>query len=450
MGSVFLHIAHHEGSVDVVVADDEPVDALMPGVLSALGVPADDGRWRLATPDGGPLPGDRTLSDAAVLSGGTLRLVADAAAPAADSVTAVPPPATPETPPPPPPSPRPARTLHTDLASPSQRTRRLLPPQRSAGARAGLAARALFRSNGERDAFLAPDPRTGPSPGELTMTRPPGPVGRMRLTWRGTAYLGSLEHRITDPRLAHCATVAVVSPKGGVGKTTITSLLGTLLAHLRHDRIVAIDTNPDYGSLGRILAPAHRVYVDDLLEVLDYPTLTVAQLDASLARGPHGLLVLPAPTAPDRMARLDRFGYGQVIQRLQKLVSVILLDCGTGLWEPAAQVALAAANQVILVSDAEPATASLVAEASHQLRALDVPVTLVVNRANRGGRLDVERFSQSIRWAQGLVTLADERGAAASIGTGFDWARAPRSWRVAMRELGALIAGDWERLGLTL
>lgn len=454
MGSVFVHIAHRERSADLVVADDEPVDALIPDVVAALGMAPEDASWRLAALDGCALAGDRTLNEAAVLSGGTLHLIGDAPEGGPGGVNGTAPPDTgfDEPPPadPPPPPPRPAATLHTDVASPSERTRRLLPMRRSVGTRAGLAARALLRPRADYEALLAPDARTGPSPSELTMTRPAGPLGRMRGTWRDTEYVGRLEHRISNPRLTHCATVAVVSPKGGVGKTTITSLLGTLLAQLRHDRIVAIDTNPDYGSLGRTLAPAHRVFVDDLLEVLDYPTLTVTQLDASLARGPHGLLVLPAPTAPDRMARLDRFGYGHVIQKLQKLVSVILLDCGTGLWEPAAQVALASANQVILVSDAEPATASLVAEASQQLRTLDVPVTLVVNRANRGGRLDVERFAQSIRWAQGLVTVADERGAAASIGPGFDWDRAPRSWRVALRELGALVAGDWERLGLTL
>lgn len=471
MGSVLLHIAHPERSADLVVADDEPIDALMPSMLSALGLEPDEQCWRLTGSDGSPLAGDRTLGDAAVLTGGTVHLVGEAwhdtpangaspedpppdgvrppaAAPIADLDAApVPDPAPPPLPAAPP---RPAPIRYTDLASPSQRTARLLPRQRSPGARAGLAARALFRSGADAGSFLEPDPSTGPSPGELTMKRASGPVARVRGMWRDTEYVGRLDRRISQPRLTRCATVAVVSPKGGVGKTTITSLLGTLLARLRHDRIVAIDTNPDYGSLGRTLAPSHRVYVDDLLEVLDYPTLTVTQLDASLARGPHGLLVLPAPTAPDRMARLDRFGYGHVIQKLQKLVSVILLDCGTGLWEPAAQVALASADQVILVSDAEPATASLVAEASHQLRALDVPVTLVVNRVHRGGRLDVERFAQSIRWAQGLVTVADERGAAAVIGTEFEWDRAPRSWRVALRELGALIAGDWERLGLTL
>ena len=407
MGSVLLHIAHEAGGVDLMLADDEPVGRLLPDVLAAAGVAPDGASWRLTPPDGAPLRSDRTLNDAAMCSGGVLQLVADQRA-----VAAAPPPA---------PSPAEvASTFSPESGSALQRTHELLPPRRSAPARAGLAAKALLRT-------------------------------RSRDTWQDSEYLHSLERRVVEPRLMHCATLAVLSPKCGVGTTTVTTLLGPLFAQLRHDRIVAIDTNPGSASLGPTLAPSRNVSVDDLLAVLDHPALTATQLDATLARAAHGLLVLPASTAAERTARLDHSAYSRVIQRLQSIVSVILLDCGTGLREPAAQVALASASQAVLVSDAEPATASLVAEASIRLRTLNVPVTLVVNRVNRGGRVDIERFAESIPWARGLVTITDERRAAASLGTGdFNWDHAPRAWRLAVRELGALLAGDWQRLGLTL
>ena len=60
-------------------------------------------------------------------------------------------------------------------------------------------------------------------------------------------------------------TIAVVSPKGGVGKTTTTALLGSLLAFLRRDRVIAVETNPDWGSLGRRLVPDHPIFIDELL-----------------------------------------------------------------------------------------------------------------------------------------------------------------------------------------
>ena len=79
----------------------------------------------------------------------------------------------------------------------------------------------------------------------------------MRKAWAHGDYRQRLDEAIAAPRLQRCVTIAIVSPKGGVGKTTVTSLLGSLLAFLRRDRVIAVETNPDWGSLGRRLVPDH-------------------------------------------------------------------------------------------------------------------------------------------------------------------------------------------------
>jgi MinD-like ATPase involved in chromosome partitioning or flagellar assembly len=65
--------------------------------------------------------------------------------------------------------------------------------------------------------------------------------------------------------------VAVVSPTGGPGKTTMTALLGMLLAELRRDPVLALDANPDLGDLRDRLADesAPAMLVDDLARWLD-------------------------------------------------------------------------------------------------------------------------------------------------------------------------------------
>jgi len=50
-----------------------------------------------------------------------------------------------------------------------------------------------------------------------------------------------------------CRKVAFISRKGGVGKTTTCLLAGHTFAVYRGDRIIAVDGNPDAGTLG------HRV-----------------------------------------------------------------------------------------------------------------------------------------------------------------------------------------------
>ncbi|HXM57864.1 MAG TPA: AAA family ATPase, partial [Candidatus Dormibacteraeota bacterium] len=258
-----------------------------------------------------------------------------------------------------------------------------------------------------------------------------------------------LDEAIVAPQLYRCATIAVMSPKGGVGKTTLTTLLGSLFALLRRDRVVAIDTNPDFGSLGRQLAPEHAVFVDDLYEVLDAPELTATALDNHLGRAAHGLMVLPAPTDPVRVSRLDAAAYTKVVRKLQQMVGVIVLDTGTGLHEPAARAALGTADQVVLVSDSEPSTASLVAEAAALLKQDGLPIWLAMNKAGVPTDLDLRTFGAVVGHAHGLVEIRNELQAARQVAGGrFNWVDAPGSWRVSVRELAAALVADWVPLGI--
>jgi MinD-like ATPase involved in chromosome partitioning or flagellar assembly len=288
-------------------------------------------------------------------------------------------------------------------------------------------------------------------PADLTVQAPPTRLERARGRWRELDNLSRLDARITEPRLMHCATIAVVSPKGGVGKTTVTALLGTLFSLLRRDPIVAVDTNPDFGSLGRVLTPEQSWYVDDLARlVLDDDELSLTSLDSLLGRAVHGLLVVPAPTEPERMAALDEEAYRRVITRLKDFFSLILLDCGTGLQDPALSAAIAAADQVVLLTDSQPATASLVAESTELLHQWGRPITVVVNRMPpKGAKLDIGRLSRYLPAARGLVVVPDDVAAATRLATGrFDWRDAPESWQFALRRLATVLVADWDRLGL--
>ncbi|MDR2988008.1 MAG: hypothetical protein LBV34_24540 [Nocardiopsaceae bacterium] len=288
-------------------------------------------------------------------------------------------------------------------------------------------------------------------PADLTIQAAPSRLERARVRWRELNNLGRLDARITEPRLSHCATIAVVSPKGGVGKTTVTALLGTLFSLLRRDPIVAVDTNPDFGSLGRVLTPDQTWFVDDLARlVTEDDELSLTALDSLLGRAVHGLLVVPAPTDPARMTVLDEGAYRRVITRLKDFFSLILLDCGTGLQDPALAAAIAAADQVVLLTDAQPATASLVAESTELLHQWGKPITVVVNRMPvKGAKLDVGKLSRYLAAARGLVVVPDDVAAATRLATGrFDWRDAPDSWQAALRRLATVLVTDWQRLGL--
>jgi MinD-like ATPase involved in chromosome partitioning or flagellar assembly len=433
--------------VDATMPADWPVASLVPDLLRLLYGPEEGDRagklsWALGYPDGQPFPGVSTLGDLGVMEGSLLHLEQTGGwAPAANGAEAGGSPS--------------ERHVSRENLRPRQRTRAILPRRLSTTQRLGLGLRAVFDrsavASGVRPAQLAPGVTV--SPRRLTVRRPMSLKDRVRMRWRASDYLNQLDAAIQGPQLRRCVTVAVMSPKGGVGKTTLTALLGSLFALLRRDRVVAIDNNPDFGSLGRTLTPEHEVFVDDLLEVLDSPELTVTALDANLGRGAHGMMVLPAPTDPVRMARLGEDAYLRVVRRLQDMVGIVILDCGTGFHEPAARAALRTADQVILVTDSEPATASLVAEAAALLTHDRIPIWLVVNKmpSARSGQLDLTALEGYIPQARGLVPVPAEAGAARSLSSGaFDWRDAPAGWKRAVREVAADLVSAWPDLEATL
>ena len=432
-------IAGPDRRVDLVVSTETPVAELIPTFveMSSEDPPDADAPqpvWSVAPPGGQPLPLDGTLRDAGIADGTVLALTeirSQAQAP-----------------------PRPAelrkpRQKHGPL---SRRMETQLPEQLDSFGRIALATKAFFGYEEGPAVIESAPPPVQSAQERLSRPEQRGPLQRARLAWRESDYLGRLDRLIAEPRLTRCVTVAVVSPKGGVGKTTITALLGSLLADVRRDRIVAVDTNPDYGSLGRALAPGHNVYVDDMLEVLDRPDLSATALDGYLGRASDGLMVLPAPTHPARMAALDEAAYTNVIERLKSLVGILVLDCGTGLQEPAARAALKAADQLLLISDAHPSTASRVAEAAEQLREAGPPITIIVNKLPRTRRertIDLTAFDELVPDARGLLTVEDEPKAAARVARGdFQWLDAPDSWKRSIRELAVGLAADWPDLGL--
>ncbi len=439
---------HASGSARLLVPRDVALAELLPEFLEVAGVDERGDGWVLASGDGSELQHEGTLGEFGARHGALLVLKRRGVAPRAPvpassrasrgsaSRRAVPPRAKPAR------GQRPAKASGRAL---SERTARTLPRKLTAIERVCETLRELRGSEPSVAAAAAANIRT---PGAFALPAR-APVGvRLRDAWEHTDDRHRLEWMIVSPRLLRCVTIAVISPKGGVGKTTTAALLGSLLAFLRRDRVVAVDTNPDWGSLGRRLAPEHTGFIDDLLSgPLGKPHPSAIELDAQLGRGPDGLMLAPAPTDPERASRLDEDAYRTLFGRLACLVGMLILDCGTGLHSPAARAALACADQLVLVTDGEPDTASLAAEAAERrLASLAPSLVLVVNKLDRSSRVDVSALERRIDFADGLVLVPNHRqGADALHGSRFSWNHAPSSWQTAFRELAGLLAASWMR-----
>jgi putative peptide zinc metalloprotease protein len=192
--------------------------------------------------------------------------------------------------------------------------RRRIPPSQH-GWRHGLYSASRGRIN------------VGPSPAER---RKQERIARVRTT-------------LTGPR-----RVVILSRKGGAGKTTTTLMLGHTLATHRGDRVVALDANPDAGSLIYRVRRESPATVTNLLGERDLIT-KYADLRAYTSQAPSRLEVIASDDDPTISQTLGDRDYRNVLDLLTQHYNLILVDTGTGILDNAIQGILREADQIVVV-----------------------------------------------------------------------------------------------------
>jgi MinD-like ATPase involved in chromosome partitioning or flagellar assembly len=158
-----------------------------------------------------------------------------------------------------------------------------------------------------------------------------------------------LINRVRTPVAGGHHRVAVLSLKGGVGKTTTAVGLGATLATLRGDRVVAVDANPDRGTLSDKVRLETAATIRDLLNERDRVS-RYADVRAFTSQAPSRLEVLASDRDPGVSVAFGADDYCDVSQVLEHFYSICITDCGTGLLHSAMSGVLRLADQVILVS----------------------------------------------------------------------------------------------------
>lgn len=158
----------------------------------------------------------------------------------------------------------------------------------------------------------------------------------------------ALLHTIRQP-LAGDVRIAVLSIKGGVGKTTTTIGLGSAFAMVRSDRVIAVDANPDRGTLAeRVADSSTSSTVRDLL--LDASVLRYADVRRHTRLAPSRLEVLASVQDPAVAEIFGESDYRRAIEILQPHYNIILTDCGTGIMHSSMASVLDLAHVLVLVS----------------------------------------------------------------------------------------------------
>ena len=153
----------------------------------------------------------------------------------------------------------------------------------------------------------------------------------------------------------------MLTRKGGVGKTTVTTLLGMTMATLREDRVIAIDANPDRGTLSERVTKQTRATVRDVVTranaiggFTDFSTL--------VSRDETRLDILASDTDPLLSEAFDENDYNVVADLAARFYSIALTDCGTGIVHSVMRATLQRADSVVIVSGGSVDEARLASE----------------------------------------------------------------------------------------
>jgi MinD-like ATPase involved in chromosome partitioning or flagellar assembly len=310
----------------------------------------------------------------------------------------------------------------------------------------------------------APVPDFISSPGLFVREQKPKPVGGFRgalyqMTSGGINLGPSARQREEDElarrisrQLQGSYNTAVLSLKGGIGKTSTTVGVGLTLAEFRGDPPCAIDANPDSGDLveralgeGIYQQASPRTITDLLKNVESVDTLT------DLARYMHHagrLHLIAGEQDPEVSDSLTAEEYLRIRKLVSGYYSVALTDCGTGVTHNAMSGILQSADNLIIaagyaVSGAKRARSTLHWLASHGYEELARnAVVVITDKDEVSSRVDKDAIEDHLSGiCRQLIAVPHDRGVADGDLVTLDVLR-PETRR-AYREIAAAIVDGY-------
>lgn len=273
------------------------------------------------------------------------------------------------------------------------------------------------------------------SPGLFVKEQKPRPIGGIRgaiYSMSGGAWnLGpgqkqrqeeELGRRISR-QLQGSYNTAVLSLKGGIGKTSTTVGVGLTLAEYRGDAPCAIDANPDSGDLVE-RALGEGIYqqssprtISDLLENIEsIDSLT------SLSRYMHHagrLHLIAGEQDPEVSDSLTAEEYLRIRKVISAYYSVALTDCGTGVTHNAMSGILQSADNLVIaagyaVSGAKRARSTLQWLAGHGYEDLARnAIVVITDKDEVSSRVDKDAIEEHLSGiCRELIAVPHDRGVA--------------------------------------
>ncbi|MBP2269282.1 pilus assembly protein CpaE [Pseudarthrobacter sp. PvP004] len=232
--------------------------------------------------------------------------------------------------------------------------------------------------------------------------------------------------------------VSVMSPKGGVGKTTVSTNLAIGLARTAPMGAVIVDLDLQFGDVasGLGLEPAHTI-----TDAVQGSAATDAMvLKAFLAPHPSGAYALCAPLRPAEADLIDPAQVAALVNQLSLEFPFVILDTSPGLGDVVLAVLELATDAVWVCGMDIPSIRGLNhgLEVLRQLDLMPPSSTLVLNFADKRSGLTVKDIEATVGFPVDLV-LPHSRAVPFSTNAGVPMLQSGRRDPVS-KGLGSLVA----------
>lgn len=243
--------------------------------------------------------------------------------------------------------------------------------------------------------------------------------------------------------------IALVSPRGGVGKTSLAYVLGSMLADTTRMSVIAVDGDLDYGPLADLADDAGQASLSLADALRDFDARpSLAQLNPYLSTTPSGLRILAAPADRAQMKQLGPDHYDRLLELLAD-AEIVLVDCPGGIERGIPEWAIARADHLVVVTEPKYVSANNVGRA---LESLPLErATLVLNKARPrgpGNQAAIEAWFAKLRAARQVTVPHDEQLASMLDTATYRLDALRRATRVAIKRLCVAVGqtiGDAQR-----
>ena len=144
--------------------------------------------------------------------------------------------------------------------------------------------------------------------------------------------------------------IGVFGLKGGVGKTAVTVALGSAMAKVRGDRILAIDADPDGGNLADRAGRQSAATISDLLA--DQELSRYNDIRAYTSMNGSNLEVLSSEDYSGAQREFNDDDWKSATSVVSRYYNLVLADCGAGLFQKASRGVLSSVSGMVIVASA--------------------------------------------------------------------------------------------------